>query len=123
MKKIAVVGSRRYPDFEEVREFVDRLPKNDLLISGGADGVDTCAAMVALAGGMEVSVIRPKAPGMAQQLMERNTKIVEECTELYAFWDLRSSGTRDTIRKALEARKLKWIQTPWGKLVFVEERK
>ena len=124
MKKIAVVGSRKYPDLEEVQEFVEKLPGTvDLLISGGAEGVDIYAASTALARRMKVNVIGPKAPGRAQQLMERNTEIVRECTELYAFWDLRSSGTLDTIRKALKAGKLKWIQTPWGKLVFVEVRK
>lgn len=123
MKKIAVVGSRNYPNLEEVQEFVEKLPKNVLLISGGAGGVDTHAVMIALAQVMSVRVIRPEAPGKAQQLLERNTRIVEECTELYAFWNLRSSGTVDTIRKALKARKLKWIQTPWGKLEVRKERK
>jgi len=38
--KIGVVGSRRYPAKGPIEKFVEALPKDAVIISGGAIGVD-----------------------------------------------------------------------------------
>jgi hypothetical protein len=41
---VAVVGSRDFADLDSVRPFVHQLPAGVLVLSGGARGVDRCAA-------------------------------------------------------------------------------
>jgi hypothetical protein len=50
----------------------------------------------------------------------RNTHIVDTADYVVAFWDLRSRGTADSIRKALYAGKLRRVYGPDGQEVPVE---
>lgn len=34
--KVAIVGTRTYPDLDQVREYVRKLSLNDIIVSGGA---------------------------------------------------------------------------------------
>lgn len=56
---MAIVGSRTYPDLEQVREYVRELSKNDIIVSGGAKGVDATAENEARKFGMEVISVLP----------------------------------------------------------------
>jgi len=56
--RVAVVGSRSYPDLDEVSAFVDALPESTTLISGGAAGVDTAVEPRARLRGRKGEVIR-----------------------------------------------------------------
>lgn len=112
--RVAIVGSRTYPDLAEVREFVAGLPQGTLVISGHGRGVDMAAEDAAnerfRRGELPKPLIFPadwdrhgKAAGCL-----RNTKIVEAVAAeaeraVTAFWDGRSPGTADTIRKARRA--------------------
>jgi len=58
--KVAIVGTRTYPDLEKVREFVRTLPKNAIIISGGAKGVDQTAEDEARKQGLEVISVTPE---------------------------------------------------------------
>lgn len=102
--KIAIVGSRKFPRPELVRQCVRRLAEKHpgfILISGGAQGVDTWAADEASALGIEVIVFPAdwdrygRAAGML-----RNTDIVKEADAVIAFHDGVSKGTKDTMNKA-----------------------
>jgi predicted Rossmann fold nucleotide-binding protein DprA/Smf involved in DNA uptake len=42
-ERVAIIGSRDYPDLERVRAYVRRLPTGTVFISGGARGVDSAA--------------------------------------------------------------------------------
>ena len=35
--KVAIIGSRNYPDLDKVREFVRKLSPDDTVVFGGAD--------------------------------------------------------------------------------------
>lgn len=101
--KIAVVGSRGYPDSEEVMQFVlNTFKPEDILVSGGARGVDSWAQEAATALGCETYVYVPdwqllgRGAGFA-----RNKQIVDECDRLVAFWDGKSRGTKHSIDLAL----------------------
>ena len=101
--KVAIVGSRNYPDLEKVREFVRDLSQDDIIISGGAKGVDETAEDEARKLGMEVISIPAEwnKYGRRAGLM-RNDLIVAMADLVVAFWDGVSRGTKYTIDKAKE---------------------
>ena len=101
--KVAIVGSRTYPDLEQVREFVRNLSQDDIIISGGAKGVDATAEDEARDRGMEVISVSPEwnKYGRRAGLM-RNDLIVEMADLVVAFWDGASRGTKYTIDKVKE---------------------
>ena len=106
--KLAIVGSRMYSDPGEVAEYVMALPPDTVIVSGGAPGVDSWAALVAeVMGFPEAIVHRPdwKAHGKGAGFI-RNRLIVRDAHAVVAFWDGRSPGTRDTILAAEKAGKL-----------------
>lgn len=106
--RIAIVGSRKYPDLSVVRDFVNTLPEDTVVISGGAKGVDTVAERAALKRGLETRVHTPLVSdtlryGFRTSAFNRNQKIVDDCDQLFAFWDGYSRGTLDTLKKAYRA--------------------
>lgn len=100
-RKIAIVGSRGYTNLDWVRTVVVSLPEGSMVITGGAPGVDRVAESTAARYHIPLYVflaawdVQGRAAGPA-----RNTKIVEASDELIAFWDGKSRGTLDSIRKA-----------------------
>ena len=109
--KIAIVGSRDYPAMWRVEAFVKNLAAQDrsmpwrdlLVVSGGADGVDTIAIQTARSEGLNTRVYRPSKdlpPKYAP--LARNLTIVKSCDKVVAFWDGSSKGTLDTIKKAVK---------------------
>lgn len=104
--KIAIVGSRNYPDLEVVRQFVREQPTTTCIVSGGAKGVDRAAEDEARRRGLEVEIHFPdwdvhgKSAGFI-----RNRAIVESADEVVAFWDGTSRGTKHSIDLAHKAGK------------------
>lgn len=107
-KKVAIVGSRKYGELGRVREYVRRLPDGASVISGGAPGVDSAAEDEARLMGIHVTQVRPDYDSHPPHIapIVRNSRIVELCDELVAFWDGESGGTWDAISKAKRAGKL-----------------
>jgi hypothetical protein len=101
MKKIAIVGSRGFKDLERVRSIVRKFDQGTIVISGGADGVDTAAEDEARARGLIVAVLRPQYGKFShlQAPLERNTPLVLLADYVLIFWDGVSHGTKDVIRK------------------------
>jgi predicted Rossmann fold nucleotide-binding protein DprA/Smf involved in DNA uptake len=99
--RIGIVGSRDYPDLEEVWDFVDTLPAGTVVVSGGARGVDREAEEAARARGLAVLVFHAdwRRYGPAAGPI-RNAKIAGAVDRLVAFWDGESSGTMNTIQHA-----------------------
>ena len=120
--KIAIVGSREFGDLYRVSSFVRILHQQygDKLeiVSGGAKGVDTAAVEAALELGLSVKVFKPdpNIKPFFKAAHARNTQIVEYSDLVYAFWIVKkeSSGTIDSMRKALIAGKLAGLYTPKG---------
>jgi hypothetical protein len=110
--KIAIVGSRDFDRFSLVVDYVNNLPKDTVVISGGARGVDRIATVAARNAGLLVIEYPAdwenggKGAGFA-----RNTLIVEQADRVVAFWDGDSKGTLDTLKKAAAAGKLVEV---WG---------
>lgn len=110
--RVAIVGSRRFRDLSLVRDYVKRLPAGDTVVSGGASGVDSVAEYSAKFSGYPVITFPVDKSGLppygteesrieyARRAYRRNQLIAENCDRLVAFWDGKSGGTADVIRRA-----------------------
>lgn len=103
--RVGIVGGRDYPDLWQVQVFVQRLAKKHpdaVIVSGGARGVDTVAAVEARLCGLGVVEHIPDYDKYGRHLapLERNTRIINDVDVLVAFWDGVSRGTKDSIDKA-----------------------
>lgn len=97
-ERIAIVGSRNFPDLDRVRAFVHELPEDAIVISGGASGVDTCAVGCAHVRGLLTEVYRADWRRLGRRAgFVRNEEIVKRCDRVVAFWDGVSRGTAHTI--------------------------
>ena len=102
MALVAIVGSRRYPNEDQVRRFVRRLPKGTTVVSGGAAGVDWWAEDEARRLGLAVKIFKAAWTAWGPYAGKvRNAEVVAFSDEVVAFWDGSSRGTRDTIDKTL----------------------
>lgn len=113
--RIAIIGSRWYPDLKEVWDLFAELPLDTTVISGGAVGVDETAARCAFAYGMKLKQFLPDYNTHGRRApLERNQLIVDACDRLVAFWDGKSTGTMHTVGLARRAGKPVDVRTPRG---------
>lgn len=111
--KIAIVGSRNYPQLEEVRKFVRTLPRSSTIVSGGAVGVDSVAVDEAKKLGLNVKVFDAnweKDKTCAGFL--RNKKVVAYADRCVAFQWKNSPGTADVIYRFRQAKKRVEVRSP-----------
>jgi SLOG family YspA-like protein len=103
-ERIAIVGSRHFPRPELVEAFVASLPAGTIVVSGGAQGVDTAAEEAAQARGLETLIFHADWKRHGRKAGQiRNAEIVAHADRIVAFWDGRSQGTLNTIVQALGA--------------------
>jgi hypothetical protein len=97
---VAVIGSRGFNDYEEVKRTLSQI-EITLLVSGGAIGADSLGEQYAKENNIETKIFLPdwnkhgKSAGFI-----RNTDIINEAELVVAFWDGNSRGTLDSINKA-----------------------
>lgn len=97
--KAAIIGSRNFSDYAYLEESMSaHLDRITLIVSGGALGADSLAEKFAEAHGIETLVIKPdwKKYGKAAGYI-RNTDIISNSDEVFAFWDGASKGTLNSI--------------------------
>lgn len=95
--KIAIIGSRSIT-MANIDAYVSN---NDEIVSGGAAGVDSCAANYARRKGLKLTEFLPQYDkyGRAAPIV-RNKEIVDYADKVVAFWDGRSKGTLFVIKYA-----------------------
>lgn len=122
VERIAIVGSRDYPGLGEVEAYVNTLPHNAVVVSGGARGVDSVAVARARARGLAVKEHLPDYRKYGRYLAPkiRNQAVVDDCTRLVAFWNLSSTGTTDAIERARLASKPFEVFSPRVRWLRVE---
>ena len=100
--KIAIIGSRGITAID-VSQYISEC---DELVSGGAAGVDSCAAAYAQKKGIKTTVFLPcyEKYGRAAPIV-RNKQIVDYADRVVAFWDGHSKGTLSVIKYAQKSQK------------------
>lgn len=108
-RNIGVVGNRYGWSYEDVKRELDKLNIKhlDILISGGATGVDSYAQRYAKENGIMffIAYPNPNRP-VPNKYFERNDIIADLSNILVAFQkDKKHSGTQYTINKAKKMKK------------------
>lgn len=108
--RVAIVGSRRRRDYKPVERLINELdPAVDVVVTGGAEGVDSVAERLAGVRGIPVTVHLPDLSCLesspyfevVKRYYARNERIVLDADEVHAFVALdRKGGTENTIRWA-----------------------
>ncbi len=94
--KIAIVGSRKIR-VENIGAYLSE--DCDEIVSGGAVGVDSCAAEFALLNGIKLTQFLPEYERYGRGApIVRNRQIVDYADEVIAFWDGSSRGTLWVIK-------------------------
>jgi hypothetical protein len=100
---IGIVGSRKFKKLYKVRKFVQSLLPSDActIVSGHGIGVDRVAEDEAIRLGINTLIFPAEWEKYGKRAgVLRNTLIVEHSDVLIAFWDGKSPGTYDSIKKA-----------------------
>ena len=95
LMKVAIIGSRNLY-VNDLQKFIPS--ETTEIVSGGAKGIDTCAARYAISHNIKLTVFLPEYNryGRAAPL-KRNLKIIEYADLVIAFWDGKSKGTKYVI--------------------------
>lgn len=95
--KIAIVGSRNIT-VSDIGRYISNAEE---IISGGAVGVDCCAAEYAKKNGIRLTEFLPQYEryGRAAPIV-RNKEIVDYSDKIIAFWNGSSKGTLSVIKYA-----------------------
>jgi SLOG cluster4 family len=104
--RIAVVGSRNYPNLVQVRDFVAALDPATIVVTGGARGVDREVERAARDAHLSIVILPAlwyKYGNKAGPI--RNAEIVATVDQVVAFWDGMSPGTASVIALAEKANK------------------
>ena len=94
--KVAVIGSRNL----KVENLEEYLPADCTeIVSGGAKGIDECAAAYAKAHDLKLTEFLPQYEIYSRGApIVRNKQIVDYADLVFAFWDGKSKGTQSVIR-------------------------
>ena len=109
--KCAIVGSRSITCYPIVEAFLDSYFSYnniniDLIVSGGAIGVDTLAEKYAKEKNIPTFIIKPEWDKYGKSAgFVRNRKIIESADLVIAFWDGKSKGTQNSLDIAKELHK------------------
>ena len=93
--KLAIIGSRNLNvDIEDY--LTDDVTE---IVSGGARGVDSCAALVASKRNVKLTEFKPNYSKYGRCApLKRNDQIAEYADEALAVWDGTSKGTQYTVK-------------------------
>src|SRR5574344_367518 len=117
--KIAVVGGRDFEDYNKMQRVIESYfddnielwdRKNVIFVSGGAKGADSLMEKFAKKFDYNTLIFKPdwnlygKSAGFV-----RNRKIIQNSDVVFAFWDGKSKGTKNSIDIAEELNKKLYV--------------
>lgn len=103
---LAIVGSRGFTNYDLLKTELDKIENITEIVSGGAIGADKLAEKYAKEKNLKTTIILPewnkhgKAAGPI-----RNQQIILKSTQVIAFWDGKSPGTKTSIDFAKKYKK------------------
>lgn len=115
--KIMICGSRNINDYEDLKRGLEMLPRpletGDIVISGGARGVDTMAERCAEEHGLELMLFLADWQTYGKSAgFRRNVEMVDACDVVLAIWDGKSNGTAHSIDIARKKGKRVFFYVP-----------
>lgn len=112
---VAIVGSRNYPteEYHRITSFIKALPAGTTIVSGDGRGVDKFAAAEAERLGYPTLIFpaRWNTNGYVDKGagFKRNHDIVDNASDVMAFYDGKSNGTMHTLGLAQKAQHIRYI--------------
>lgn len=108
--KVAIVGSKSISNENLVNNYISEclinLSNIDLIISGGAKGVDTIAELYAKNHNIKTKIFHPNWEKYGKQAdLIRNSDIISKCEICIIIWDGESLCTKNDIDLCDEMRK------------------
>ncbi len=101
--RLLIIGSRSIKDID-ISPYVPK--ETELIISGGADGVDLIAEKFSDKHKISKLIMRPRYDLYRRAApLKRNEAMVNICDKVLVFWDGISRGTKYTIDYAKKNRK------------------
>jgi hypothetical protein len=103
--KIAVIGSRDFTNYDQVKAVLDTYPATEY-VSGGARGADKQAERYAAEKGIPIKICLPLHdrgeghPYQVKHFAMRNRELVDYADMIIAFWDGKSKGTKQALEYA-----------------------
>jgi len=104
--KLIVAGSRDWPwrqyIFDALDHYTKNYPKEYIeIVDGGALGADRCGRDWAIERGIKYKTMNADWDGLGMRAgLERNTQMAEYANAAIVFWNGKSTGSADMIRKA-----------------------
>jgi hypothetical protein len=106
--KVVVCGSRFFENYERFENVLDVLLENmeiGCLISGGCKGTDTMVKKYCIEKKIIFVEVKPQWQIFGRYAgPKRNAQMVKLGTSTFGFWDGRSRGTYDMLKKARDAK-------------------
>jgi predicted Rossmann fold nucleotide-binding protein DprA/Smf involved in DNA uptake len=110
--KYAVIGSRSFTDYQYVESILSQ-HNITMIVSGGADGVDTLAERYADYNNIPKLIIDAEWDKYGQAAgMIRNKLIIEASDIVIAVWDGISPGTKDAVKYTQKLKKKLYVYNP-----------
>ena len=112
--KLSIIGSRSFNDYEIAKHVIESVAEVNSfniseIISGGAKGADTLGKQYAMMHGIPFVEYKPDWSIGKHAGLLRNTLIIENSDIVVAFWDGKSKGTVDGIKKAKKLNKILYV--------------
>jgi hypothetical protein len=101
--KIVIAGGRDFTNYSLLKEKCDEIIDfvDVEIVSGTAKGADSLGERYAKENGYDVKLFPPDWKKFGRKAGPlRNKQMAEYCDMLIAFWDQKSSGTRNMIENA-----------------------
>ena len=100
-KRIGIIGSRTL--FPNIADYLNPDDCQEI-VSGGARGVDSCAASFARENNISLTEFLPDYTRYGRGAPHRrNDQIIQAVDIMYVFWDGKSRGTASVIKKCKRA--------------------
>ena len=93
--KVAIIGSRNLTVYN-IKDYIPE--KCSEIVTGGACGIDSCAAEYAKTASIKLTLFIPQYTKYGKYApIKRNHQIVDYADTVIAFWDGNSKGTKSVI--------------------------